>query len=194
VRILRAAERLPSPWKNGGGITFEIASFPEESMIEDFGWRISLAEVRDAGPFSVFPNVDRQLAVLEGHLVLDVHGRGVMQLTPDSPVLRFPGDLAASADLPFGPVMDLNVMTRRGQFTAAMSRHCSIGTEALLTARADVTIVIALDRINVTGEKVHHELLERDAVLFTNDEREEVVLQVPPGGTGLRYLLIEILQ
>jgi uncharacterized protein len=161
--------------------------------MEDFGWRISMAEVRDAGPFSVFPNVDRHLAVLEGHLLLDVHGRGVTALTPDSPVLRFPGDLAASASLPFGPVTDLNVMTRRGEFTADMSRHRSIGTEALLTLRADATVVIALDPINIRVAKVHCELLGRDAVLFTKDEREEAVLEVPPGGTDLRYVLVEIL-
>jgi uncharacterized protein len=193
VRVLRAAQRLPLPWKNGGGITFEVASFPKESTLEDFGWRISVAEVREGGPFSVFPNVDRQLAVLEGRLLLHVQGQGATELTQSSPVVKFPGDLPTSAALPAGPVMDLNVMTRRGQFTAELSRQCSIGTEAVLMSRADVTIVMALDRIRVRSATRHHELLQRDALLFTKDEREEVVLEDPPRGEGLRYLLIEIL-
>jgi environmental stress-induced protein Ves len=85
VRILRAADRSASPWKNGGGITFEIASFPDEYEIHDFGWRISLAEVRQSGPFSIFPNIDRTLAIIDGRLSLDVSGYGVTELDGQSP-------------------------------------------------------------------------------------------------------------
>ena len=58
VRILRAADRVPAAWKNGGGVTREVASWPEQAGLDGFDWRISLAEVAAGGPFSVFPGVD----------------------------------------------------------------------------------------------------------------------------------------
>ncbi|NEE21462.1 HutD family protein, partial [Streptomyces sp. SID7499] len=43
VRILRAADRAPVPWKNGGGIVREIATGPEDAGTDAFDWRVSLA-------------------------------------------------------------------------------------------------------------------------------------------------------
>jgi environmental stress-induced protein Ves len=123
MRILRSSERVASPWKNGGGITFEVASFPERSTLDTFGWRISIAQVQRGGPFSAFPGVDRQLAVLEGRLSLAVAGRSVIELSEDSPVIHFSGDVATDARPLSARVTDLNVMTRRGQtVTRALAR------------------------------------------------------------------------
>ena len=70
VRILPAAARAAVPWKNGGGLTREVAIHPPGSDLGTFEWRVSIAQVRAAGPFSSFPGVDRQLAVLAGELAL----------------------------------------------------------------------------------------------------------------------------
>lgn len=192
MRILRAAERFPSPWKNGGGITFEVASYPQESTIEDFGWRISMAEVHDAGPFSEFPNVDRQLAVLDGHLMLEVQGRRIMELRPNSPVVRFPGDLAARAYLPFGPVSDLNVMTRRGVFQSDITRHSGRGRETLKLTNRNFTVFIALSEVDVIQQENPQKLVRRDAVVFQDSELGSLLLQEAAFGRGFQYVKIEI--
>lgn len=114
MRVLRAAERVASPWKNGGGITREVAAWPPGAGFDDFAWRVSMAEVRVDGPFSAFPGVDRILAVLEGRLALAVEGVGAFDLTPASPPAAFPGDAATVGRMLGGPVLDLNVMLRRG--------------------------------------------------------------------------------
>jgi len=57
----------PVPWKNGAGSTTEIAVFPQDAGFTDFDWRVSLATIGADGPFSVFPGVDRTLALVEGH-------------------------------------------------------------------------------------------------------------------------------
>ena len=44
-----------SPWKNGGGVTREIAKGAAAGPDDDWGWRISIAEVERDGPFSTFP-------------------------------------------------------------------------------------------------------------------------------------------
>jgi environmental stress-induced protein Ves len=58
---------LPAqPWKNGGGITREIAAIPHGTSMADFTWRVSVAEIARSGPFSPFPGIDRQILLLTG--------------------------------------------------------------------------------------------------------------------------------
>src|SRR5471032_2321477 len=66
VRIRRSADLHATPWKNGGGVTRELAAFPPHSNFADFIWRVSVADVHADGAFSTFPGIDRQIALLEG--------------------------------------------------------------------------------------------------------------------------------
>jgi environmental stress-induced protein Ves len=192
MRILRVADRVATPWKNGGGITFEVATFPGESGLDDFGWRISTAEVRTNGPFSTFPNIDRTLAIVEGRLLLDVAGQGVSELDTRSAAVVFPGDVHTSAKPLSAVVVDLNVMTRRGEFIARVSRPVTINRDVSIAATADVTVVFALNDINVRRGQMSQKLFPRDALLVTKDEHREVALAGPIGGIGPAYFLIEI--
>ena len=100
-------------WRNGGGRTVEVLTEPLGSGLDDFGWRVSFAEVAGPGPFSVFPGVDRVLTLVKGEMTLSIDGRDV-PVAPFAPY-AFAGeaDVSGVAD---GPSVDLNVMTRRGQF------------------------------------------------------------------------------
>jgi environmental stress-induced protein Ves len=105
------------PWKNGGGETREIAVYPPGASLDDFGWRVSMASVRTDGPFSVFAGVDRTLCILEGEgMELTIGSAPPLILTPSSAPPSFPCDVACEARLIGGPVLDLNVMTRRGRY------------------------------------------------------------------------------
>ena len=116
ARVIRNADLVRVPWKNGGGTTAEVAAFPEGSTFETFGWRISMADVASDGPFSAFPGIDRTLIVVEGDgIELDVEGI-VYPLDAANPKLSFSGDDITTGRLLSGPIRDLNVMTRRGQF------------------------------------------------------------------------------
>ncbi|TBC89948.1 HutD family protein (plasmid) [Rhizobium leguminosarum] len=114
MRILRAGGHKRMPWKNGKGETVEIAVFPPDASINDFDWRISMATVAEDGPFSIFPGIDRTLAILDGNgMVLDVAGSTPVLLTTASDSLAFPADIPVAARLQDGAITDLNVMTRR---------------------------------------------------------------------------------
>ena len=116
ARIIRNQDLVRVPWKNGGGTTAEVASFPEKSTRDSFGWRFSVADVASDGPFSIFPEIDRTLVVVEGAgIEIDVAGQS-RRLDAVSPLLSFPGDAPTQARLLSGPIRDLNVMTRRGRF------------------------------------------------------------------------------
>lgn len=67
MKILRASEYKTMPWKNGGGVTVEIAIHPPSASMDAFDWRISMATVAQDGPFSSFPGIDRTLAIIEGN-------------------------------------------------------------------------------------------------------------------------------
>ena len=89
LTVLRAGDRKAVPWKNGGGVTREIAAWPPGSGFDDFAWRVSMAEVREDGPFSNFAGVDRILTVLEGAMRLTIEGGGVFELSLDTPPSAF---------------------------------------------------------------------------------------------------------
>jgi hypothetical protein len=123
MKVLRASDYKRMPWKNGGGETAEIAVFPHGAAFSEFGWRISMATVAVDGPFSAFPGVDRTLTILSGTgMELAIDGRAPTTLDPQSVPLAFPADVATSARLTGGIVVDLNVMTRRDAFTHHVER------------------------------------------------------------------------
>ena len=143
MKILRAADHRVMPWKNGGGSTTEIAVFPEGAGLEAFDWRVSMASVAADGPFSIFPGIDRTLAVLSGTgIVLDIAGRDPVRLTTDDAPQAFPGDAATQGTLIGGPIVDLNVMTRRRRFTHRVMRHRLRHTATVVTEGA-VTLIIS---------------------------------------------------
>ena len=81
VRLLPALDRTARPWKNGGGVTRDVAVFPAEANDDDFLWRASVATIAAAGPFSPFPGIDRTLILLGGELVdARAEGLGVVVL------------------------------------------------------------------------------------------------------------------
>lgn len=109
-----AADRPATPWRNGGGVTREVAAAPDGS------WRVSLAEVAADGPFSAFAGLDRILTVVAGPgLELTVGDAAPVTVAPLHP-FAFPGDVATAGRLVGGPVTALNVMVRR-PLTAAVS-------------------------------------------------------------------------
>ena len=123
VTILRAKDYRRMPWKNGGGETVEIAVFPEGAGLAEFEWRISMATVAADGPFSVFPEIDRTLSIIDGAgMTLAIDGREPVLLTQDSEPLPFAADAPTSATLANGAITDLNVMTRRGVYRHSVAR------------------------------------------------------------------------
>lgn len=122
MRIIRHADCRPMPWKNGGGVTTEIMAWPPAAGLDDFDWRISMAQVASGGPFSVFPNIDRTLTVLAGSMQLVAGDAQPVALSPLSEPYVFPGDVSTEATLIEGPVLDFNVMTRRNRIGHSVLR------------------------------------------------------------------------
>jgi hypothetical protein len=114
MHVVRAAEAVVMPWRNGGGVTRQYVSHPGA---DPFEWRVSLAEVDRSGPFSAFPGIDRILVVLSGNgMVLHADGEAVRMHRLDTH--RFAGEQHVHAELIDGATTDLNLFWQRGSFTA----------------------------------------------------------------------------
>jgi len=177
VVVLRAAERRAQPWKNGGGTTAEVYVHPPGSGYDDFEWRVSIADVAAAGPFSCFPGVDRILTVLDGELALtfeDADSRRV--LTARSDPYGFAGDLPCHGEPLTGTVRDLNVMVRRAKWSARVERlRAGRGLEEL-RHDAGPTVLVAGSPLRMEVQGRVWMLAPMDAVLLTNGSAVSLVM------------------
>jgi uncharacterized protein len=167
--IVRFADLTPVPWRNGGGVTREVVS-SGGSGLQGFDWRISIAEVSKAGPFSAFPGVDRIITVVEGEgmdLVID----GVEHVLGLYEPLGFDGASRTECVRLTGPLRDLNVMTRNDRLSASvairdlsMTRPIAIdgnqvlvlltGSAVVVGADGSRTVLSLLDAVCPRGEHV----------------------------------------
>lgn len=158
--FLPAARRVAKPWKNGAGVTREVAAFPPGSGIETFDWRVSIADVTEDGPFSLFPGVDRTIIILSGDgVALEVAGRSC-RLRPGEDPYSFPADQPTGCALLGGPVVDLNVMSRRGQIA-----HKVIPISLPQTITVEEGVLVWIRRTGrVTGKQGTFEMDRFDAL------------------------------
>ncbi|WP_447500785.1 HutD/Ves family protein [Acinetobacter oleivorans] len=115
IELIRADQYTKMLWKNGAGFTLEIARSQGEA---DFDWRISMADVTTSGPFSLFPNKQRIISVLDGKgMVLhvdDLHAKTLNQ----GDIFAFHGESQVQSELVDGTIRDLNLIYDPAKFHA----------------------------------------------------------------------------
>ena len=121
MRLITRDSLTATPWKNGGGITRQIACSPPGSDTRDFDWRLSMAEVAQEGPFSRFEGVDRRLYILDGAGLELRFADGAQRLLPGGHI-DFRGEADVFGALVDGPVSDLNIMVRRDRMRMRAAR------------------------------------------------------------------------
>lgn len=150
IRSLADAE--PVPWRNGGGITRELAAGPDAAA---WRWRISVAEVAQDGPFSHFPGVDRFFAVLSGAGVrLTFPDQSVVLTAQDKP-LAFSGSSACDCRLLSGPTLDFNLMS---QGLHAKLVRCLDGSQDLEAQASDILGFYAIDPLEIISQDASWEV------------------------------------
>jgi hypothetical protein len=117
IRTVKLADVAPQPWRNGGGSTRELLTWPGA---EDWRLRLSVARIDRDGPFSAFPGVERWFAVLEGVGVELSWQSRTAHLHQGTPPLHFEGADPPAARLLGGATEDLNLMLRADAGTGAM--------------------------------------------------------------------------
>jgi uncharacterized protein len=108
LTALTSADYRSVPWKNGGGVTTDIASDGDV-------WRFSRTPITAPGPFSDYAGFDRRQVLITG--------RGLVLQTPDGEIdvrrpfrpVRFAGETPITSRLEAGPVEVLNLMGERAR-------------------------------------------------------------------------------
>ena len=152
VRLVKPADFKLMPWKNGRGTTTEL--FREDDA-EGMLWRLSAADVIEAGDFSVFSGVDRVLMLLEGQgFDLDFGENGRASVFEPLVPVRFSGDWTTRAENVRGPSRDLNLMLAGGRAVAEVS----VVRGSAAAPLADRSLFLATDgsfRIAVGSSEYH---------------------------------------
>ncbi len=165
-------DSLPvSAWRNGGGETREIISWPAGQA--QFDWRASIATIAADGPFSRFEGIDRSITLLSGAgVVLSAEGDIEHRLDRPAEPFAFAGETAIRAHLVNGITTDFNIMTRRGQTSASViaqrggfsaSRHCA-GLLYVLQGQWQAEDVFSLSA--------------REGVFWTHERQKEPLLSL----------------
>jgi len=160
ITHLPAALRPHTPWKNAGGTTQEIAISPANASLQNFTWRLSMARITGPGPFSLFPQTDRILTVLEGTLRLEFQDQSPISLAPLQPH-AFSGESPCQGTPLNGPVLDLNIMLKRGHASAEI-KILAAG-QSVAATEATTTLIVALQPTQIQIEGHAYALTLHDA-------------------------------
>jgi environmental stress-induced protein Ves len=140
---LRRAGYRSMPWRNGGGVTLEIAREPGAGDV--FTWRLSLATVAARGPFSDFTGYQRSVTLIEGDgFKLGIGGQDPMVLDWPGATALFPGNAPARCDLVTGPSTDLSLMVREPGAIISVVRIQGITTLTVPLAAGALKAVFCL--------------------------------------------------
>jgi environmental stress-induced protein Ves len=190
--VLSASVRRVVPWRNGAGTTTVVAEgWPDgadgaDSVDGADGagpasepvWRISIATIERAAPFSAFAGVDRLLMPLSpAGLDLVIDGRRVRGEAFD--VLPFAGESAVEAVDVTTRGLDLNLMTVRGAAVGTLAAHRldgdltlrsthSAGSSGSLGSASAWTVAVVVE--GEVSSLIHGALALHDALV------------IPPGG------------
>jgi uncharacterized protein len=200
VKKIPASSLSARPWKNGGGTTREIAIHPLESSLEknDFTWRLSSAEVKQDGDFSLFPDFERLLTIASGsEMVLEFAGE--RKLLQPGTVVRFRGDEKIFCSLPKGPVSDLGLIFDPDQALAKMSVVKLHGRPRSFALTAPTVFFFCaggeVDSSAFPGE-IGNSLKEGDTLRIGALEEERVILLDPGPGeatlVAVELALVEV--
>lgn len=145
-RILNPDEFQTNLWKNGGGVTHEIARHP---VGDSWKWRISIAEVGVDGRFSLFPGMTRILTVIDGAGIDLLSADGVLEARSSRPV-QFSGDFDVTAKLVGGPVCNLNLIYDAKAIEPAV--EVVLGPALLSCAAGKVGFLCLSGAVTVAGD------------------------------------------
>jgi len=142
ITPLDPAGYVRTPWKNGGGVTTDIA-------FDGDVWRFSRTPITAAGPFSDYAGFDRlQVLVAGSGLVLQTPSGEIDVRRPFRPV-RFAGETPIVSRLEAGPVEVVNLIGNRARVRidlqvlhagAALGR--SAGTHLVYAAKGPAALEV----------------------------------------------------
>ncbi|UUO23867.1 HutD family protein [Colwellia sp. M166] len=157
IEIIPPTQFKTVPWKNGQGETIEMLINPGGSL-ENFDWRLSMANVVEDGVFSNFSGYTRNLILIAGDGInLQHNDNKIDRLTRLLDISTFDGGDKTVGNLQSNEITDFNIITRTERITTKVkcypqAKNQDLGTsqlcfiyslfkDALLTINNDQKVV-----------------------------------------------------
>jgi environmental stress-induced protein Ves len=159
------AEIPLTPWRNGKGLTREIAlgRWDGTSIAQEWDWRLSVASINADGTFSSFAGVDRIAVLIDGTVRLESTMSKLSWAEPGESH-SFCGEEEFTAQLCGEPARFFNVMFRRERTQAIVTTHRG---DAILAASEDARhCLLTLHGIFVIDTPAGEEVLNADEGLL----------------------------
>ena len=186
MRIQRSPEHRVVPWANGLGVTADVFLSPPD--MDEWTWRLSIADVSDDLPFSIMPGIDRHIVVAQGAgMGLTIDGCTELRMGRTTPPFSFAGESVTTCRLLDGPIADLNLMIRRGRATGALRVVTVAASSPIALSQGDVAVVV-LEGTVAIGDA---ELATFDAVLLDDSDDPQMGAR-SSGATGSRVAIATI--
>lgn len=116
ITLLKPEQYRRMPWKNGSGVSIDIAADATGGDV----WRFGRTPIPVAGPFSDYTGYDRVQVLIGGRgLVLDGPDDEIDLRTPFK-IVRYKGELPLVSRLEAGPVEVVNLIGLRTNVTVDM--------------------------------------------------------------------------
>jgi len=130
------------PWKNGKGKTIEVA-INEGGTLDNFDWRLSMADVVEDGEFSNFSGYLRNLVLIKGNaIILHHNNQDSNELKSYLDFATFDGGNQTSGQLPNGAITDFNIITNIEKYSVNVIT--STAHSQLTLSNAELTFVYNL--------------------------------------------------
>ncbi len=180
IEIFSPASYISIPWKNGKGVTQELA-INDGGSLENFDWRLSMASVVEDGEFSDFSNYWRNLILTEGKGIRLTHSNGAEDLlnTPLA-LASFDGGNKTTGFLTNGPITDFNVIARKSRYQAIVTTNIHPSTTDIQLCPLHF-IYSPYETIHLKNEhmKIPLELPEKHLAKILADEGESITVIGP---------------
>ena len=141
-----------TPWKNGGGVTIDIADDYAPGATpggwSGMLWRFGRTEIVVPAPFSDLSGFDRILTVIGGRgLWLDIEGGASLDVREPYRPVRFHGEDRIVSRLEAGPVVVLNLLADRAKYEIDVA---ILTRSTIRPLTADISLIYALEDSTVT--------------------------------------------
>jgi hypothetical protein len=187
LQLISPKQWQTQAWKNGGGITHQLARSDDQSGMR---WRVSIAEVASDGAFSRFEQTDRIIMLLQGNGFC-LHGAEDQPVMLDKALVpfAFAGETAIDCTLIEGPVRDFNLMTRRTDVKASL-QVLSVTEPLSLTLANESLFYLASGQLQLSFKEQSYQLEAGQSLLCTD---EVGALQMKASVEPCRLVWIRIL-
>lgn len=168
IQVLTEQDYKKMPWKNGQGFTLEVARSHGEGL-DDFDWRISIADVKAAGAFSFFPDRQRIIGVLEGvGLTLQVDKKAPITLQQKQ-FFAFHGESEVYAELVDGAIRDFNLIYNPQKYRARLQWLNAQSVMSWISDASHVLIFNQTKLLDIVINMEQYSLKGFETLLVTNN-------------------------